>query len=163
MALWDPEAAGNAAKYLRLDDITLIDIRNAPFEGRTACWIPFAETGYTKGKKTGKEETDEKTKVKKIEVERLVDGKMKMFKEEDVEPQNPPKYELLEDMANMTYLSEASVVHNLKSRYEIFLIYTVSSLDNNKFGHLEKSHFRGLNETLSRKRFYNSSLSLYTS
>ena len=47
-------------------------------------------------------------------------------KEEDVEPQNPPKYELLEDMANMTYLSEASVVHNLKSRYEIFLIYTVS-------------------------------------
>ena len=27
MALWDPEAAGNAAKYLRLDDITLIDIR----------------------------------------------------------------------------------------------------------------------------------------
>ena len=126
MALWDPEAAGNAAKYLRLDDITLIDIRNAPFEGRTACWIPYAETGYTKGKKTGKEETDEKTKVKKIEVERLVDGKMKMFKEEDVEPQNPPKYELLEDMANMTYLSEASVVHNLKSRYELFLIYTVS-------------------------------------
>ena len=126
MALWDPEAAGNAAIYLRLDDITLIDIRNAPFEGRTACWIPYAETGYTKGKKTGKEETDEKTKVKKIEVERLVDGKMKMFKEEDVEPQNPPKYELLEDMANMTYLSEASVVHNLKSRYELFLIYTVS-------------------------------------
>ena len=80
MALWDPEAAGNAAKYLRLDDITLIDIRNTPFEGRTACWIPYAETGYTKGKRTGKEETDEKTKVKKIEVERLVDGKMKMFK-----------------------------------------------------------------------------------
>ena len=127
MALWDPEAAGNAAVYLRLDNLKLIDIRNAPFEGRTACWIPYAETGYTKGKKTGKEEVDEKTKVKKIEVERLVDGKMKMFKEEDVEPQNPPKYELLEDMANMTYLSEASVVHNLKSRYEIFLIYTVSN------------------------------------
>jgi len=126
MALWDPEAAGNAAVYLRLDNLKLIDIRNAPFEGKTACWIPYAETGYTRGKKTGKEETDEKTKVKKVEVERLVDGKMKMFKEEDVEPQNPPKYELLEDMANMTYLSEASVVHNLKSRYEIFLIYTVS-------------------------------------
>ena len=126
MALWDPEAAGNAAVYLRLDNLQLIDIRNAPFEGKTACWIPYAETGYTKGKRTGKEETDEKTKVKKVEVERLVDGKMKMFKEEDVEPQNPPKYELLEDMANMTYLSEASVVHNLKSRYELFLIYTVS-------------------------------------
>ena len=33
MALWDPEAAGNAAIYLRLPDIDLIDIRNAPFEG----------------------------------------------------------------------------------------------------------------------------------
>ena len=29
-------------------------------------------------------------------------------------------------MANMTYLSEASVVHNLRSRYELFLIYTYS-------------------------------------
>ena len=75
---------------------------NAPFEGRTACWIPYAETGYTKGKKTGEEKDG------KIEVERLVDGKVKMFKAEDVEPQNPPKYELLEDMANMTYLSEVS-------------------------------------------------------
>ena len=53
---------------------------------------------------------------------------MKFFKPDDVEPQNPPKYELLEDMANMTYLSEASVVHNLRSRYEIFLIYTYSGL-----------------------------------
>ena len=53
---------------------------------------------------------------------------MKLYKPEDVEPQNPSKYELLEDMANMTYLSEASVVHNLKSRYELFLIYTYSGL-----------------------------------
>ena len=30
-----------------------------------------------------------------------------------IEKQNPPKYELLEDLANMTYLSEASVVYNL--------------------------------------------------
>ena len=34
MALWDPEAAGNAAQYLRLDNLKLIDIRNAPFEGK---------------------------------------------------------------------------------------------------------------------------------
>ena len=90
MALWDPEAAGNAAVYLRLDNLKLIDIRNAPFEGRTACWIPYAETGYTKAKKTGNEKDG------KIEVERLIDGKIKMFKPDDVEPQNPPKYELLE-------------------------------------------------------------------
>ena len=31
-------------------------------------------------------------------------------------------------MANMTYLSEATVVYNLKARYELFLIYTYSGL-----------------------------------
>ena len=63
-----------------------------------------------------------------FQVRRLVDDKEKLFTEEQVEPQNPPKYELLEDMANMTYLSEASVVHNLNSRYLRFLIYTYSGL-----------------------------------
>ena len=121
MALWDPEAAGNAAIYLRLPDIDLIDIRNAPFEGKTAVWVPYSETGYTKGKKLN-------DKGDKIEVERLVDGKVKDYKKEQVEPQNPPKYELLEDLANMTFLSEATVVHNLKERYSKFLIYTYSGL-----------------------------------
>ena len=32
------------------------------------------------------------------------------------------------DMANMTNLSEATVIHNLKTRYELFLIYTYSGL-----------------------------------
>jgi len=30
---------------------------------------------------------------------------------------NPPKFEKIEDMANMTYLNEASVLYNLRSRY----------------------------------------------
>lgn len=38
------------------------------------------------------------------------------MKDEQIEKQNPPKYELLEDLANMTYLSEASVVYNLSER-----------------------------------------------
>lgn len=36
---------------------------------------------------------------------------------------NPPKYEKIDDMANMTYLNEASVLHNLRSRYKSMLIY----------------------------------------
>ena len=48
MALWDPEAAGNAAVYLRLPNIQLIDIRNAPFDGKSAVWVPYSETGYCK-------------------------------------------------------------------------------------------------------------------
>ena len=36
---------------------------------------------------------------------------------------NPPKFEKLEDMANLTYLNEAAVLHNLKSRYVSGFIY----------------------------------------
>ena len=128
MALWDPEAAGNAAIYLRLSDIALLDVRSAPFEGKTAMWVPYAETGYTKAYKMGEEDDPKVKGAKVIRCKRLVDDKEKLYKPEQVEPQNPPKYELLEDMANMTYLSEASVVHNLKTRYERFLIYTYSGL-----------------------------------
>ena len=53
---------------------------------------------------------------------------MKIFKEEDVEPQNPPKYELLKDMANMTFFSDAIVVQNLKSS----LGHTTQYCGNNK-------------------------------
>ena len=48
MALYDPDAAGNAAPYLRLDPVLLMEVRSAPFEGKTAVWVPYAETGYTK-------------------------------------------------------------------------------------------------------------------
>lgn len=40
---------------------------------------------------------------------------------------NPPKYEKCEDMSNLTYLNDASVLWNLKARYVNQLIY-VSAL-----------------------------------
>uniref|UniRef100_H2YH64 Myosin motor domain-containing protein n=1 Tax=Ciona savignyi TaxID=51511 RepID=H2YH64_CIOSA len=49
-------------------------------------------------------------------------------KEDNIDEQNPPKFSMIEDMANMTYLNEASVLNNLKLRYEKFLIYTYSGL-----------------------------------
>ena len=88
MAMWDPDAAGNAAIYLRLDEMKMIEIRSAPFSAKTAVWVPDKENGYIKGEKL-----DEKDG--KIEVKRA-DDKVKMYKPEDVEQQNPPKYELIE-------------------------------------------------------------------
>ncbi|ORX65348.1 hypothetical protein DL89DRAFT_276173 [Linderina pennispora] len=41
---------------------------------------------------------------------------------------NPPKFEKVEDMADLGYLNEASVVHNLKQRYAAQAIYTYSGL-----------------------------------
>ena len=46
-----------------------------------------------------------------------------MVKKDDLQQMNPPKFEMIEDMANMTYLNEASVLHNLRSRYANMLIY----------------------------------------
>lgn len=45
------------------------------------------------------------------------------MKKDDIQQMNPPKYEKIDDMANMTYLNEASVLHNLRSRYKSMLIY----------------------------------------
>lgn len=36
---------------------------------------------------------------------------------------NPPKFDKVEDMADLTYLNEASVVSNLRLRYYSDLIY----------------------------------------
>ena len=63
MSLWDPEAAGNAAIFLRLDDMKMLEIRNAPFEGGKAVWVPNSETGYIKGMITGEGEKPGTTKV----------------------------------------------------------------------------------------------------
>ena len=41
---------------------------------------------------------------------------------------NPPKFEKCEDMANLTFLNDASVFNNLKVRYQAKLIYTYSGL-----------------------------------
>merc|ERR1711981_967704 len=70
------------------------------------------------------EVTDGKAKIKRE------DGKEIVMKEEDMydEQVNPAKYEKIEDMADMTFLNEASVLFNLRDRYSVFMIYTYSGL-----------------------------------
>ena len=45
------------------------------------------------------------------------------MKKDALQQVNPPKYEMCDDMANMTYLNEASVLHNLRARYFNGYIY----------------------------------------
>merc|ERR1712223_307729 len=52
----------------------------------------------------------------------------KTFKSAEVGQVNPPKFEKCEDMANLTFLNDASVFWNLKVRYVCKLIYTYSGL-----------------------------------
>ncbi len=52
----------------------------------------------------------------------------KTFKSAEVGQVNPPKFEKCEDMANLTFLNDASVFYNLKVRFQAKLIYTYSGL-----------------------------------
>lgn len=47
----------------------------------------------------------------------------KTFKKDLVGQVNPPKYEKCEDMSGLTFLNDASVLHNLRQRYMAKLIY----------------------------------------
>lgn len=46
----------------------------------------------------------------------------KQFRKDQLSQVNPPKFEKAEDMADLTFLNEASVLHNLKQRYYSKLI-----------------------------------------
>merc|ERR1719220_20876 len=50
------------------------------------------------------------------------------FKSSEIGQVNPPKFEKCEDMANLTFLNDASVFYNLKVRFQAKLIYTYSGL-----------------------------------
>merc|ERR1711863_27749 len=52
----------------------------------------------------------------------------KTFKSSEIGQVNPPKFEQCEDMANLTFLNDASVFWNLKVRFCAKLIYTYSGL-----------------------------------
>lgn len=58
-----------------------------------------------------------------VEVELAETGKRVMVQRDDIQKMNPPKFDKVEDMAELTCLNEASVLHNIKDRYYSGLIY----------------------------------------
>ncbi|XP_076274716.1 myosin heavy chain isoform X37 [Rhynchophorus ferrugineus] len=91
-----------------------------PYDAKKSCWVPDEKEGFVLGEIRG-------TKGDLVTV-LVPGGEEKNFKKEQVSQVNPPKYEKCEDMSNLTYLNDASVLHNLKQRYYAKLIYTYSGL-----------------------------------
>uniref|UniRef100_A0A914VA53 Myosin heavy chain n=1 Tax=Plectus sambesii TaxID=2011161 RepID=A0A914VA53_9BILA len=50
-------------------------------------------------------------------------GVEKTIKKDDAQQMNPPKFDKTEDMANLTFLNDASVLTNLRARYFSMMIY----------------------------------------
>ncbi|XP_065558381.1 myosin heavy chain, muscle-like isoform X12 [Artemia franciscana] len=91
-----------------------------PYDGKTMIWVPDEKDGFVVGSIKG-------TKGDLVTV-LLPGGEEKNFKKDLTGQVNPPKYEKCEDMSNLTYLNDASVLYNLKQRYYNKLIYTYSGL-----------------------------------
>ena len=90
-----------------------------PYDPKKSCWVPDPADGFVEGLI---QEAGDKVKVQ------LKSGVCQDYKAADVVPVNPPKYEKAEDVSNLTFLNDASVLYNLKSRYQNKLIYTYSGL-----------------------------------
>merc|ERR1719264_135069 len=69
-----------------------------------------------------------KARGEEVEVEIQETSKKMFVPRDDLQKMNPPKYDKQEDMADLTCLNEASVLHNVKERYFSGLIYTYSGL-----------------------------------
>ncbi|KAL7754345.1 class II myosin [Sorochytrium milnesiophthora] len=92
----------------------------AAFAEKKWLWVPDGSNGYIQAHII-KENGDEVTVKANDDKERTVNIN-------DTQKMNPPKFDKAEDMADLAYLNEASVVHNLRLRYLSNLIYTYSGL-----------------------------------
>ncbi|XP_078147516.1 myosin-7-like [Centroberyx gerrardi] len=111
---------GTAAPFLRKSDRERLEAQTRPFDMKKECFVPDPEVEYVKAKVMSRDGD-------KANVETEF-GKSVTVKEVDVHPQNPPKFDKIEDMAMFTFLHEPAVLFNLKERYAAWMIYTYSGL-----------------------------------
>ena len=90
-------------------------VAHAEWAAKKLCWVPDEEQGFVAASIV-KEDGD------KI-ICKYDNGKQATFHKDDIQRMNPPKFDKVEDMADLTCLNEASVLHNLKDRYFSNLIY----------------------------------------
>ncbi|CAO2578119.1 Myh7b [Lemmus lemmus] len=119
--MMDVSELGESACYLRQGYQELMKVHTVPWDGKKRVWVPDEQDAYV--------EAEIKTEATggKVTVE-TKDQKVLTVHETEVQPMNPPRFDLLEDMAMMTHLNEAAVLHNLRQRYARWMIYTYSGL-----------------------------------
>ncbi|MCJ1321101.1 hypothetical protein MMC15_006445 [Xylographa vitiligo] len=91
------------------------------FSGKRYVWVKDPSVAFVRG-----------WVVEELERRRLLiqcdDGSQREVDSESIDKVNPAKFDKADDMAELTHLNEASVVHNLHMRYQADLIYTYSGL-----------------------------------
>ncbi|XP_001369869.2 myosin-16 [Monodelphis domestica] len=97
-----------------------IEAMNKPYDIKRSCWVKDEKEGFIAGE-IQSEQGDQVT-IKTITNQTVT------MKKDDVQQMNPPKFYQASDMADMTFLNEASVLDNLRQRYTNMRIYTYSGL-----------------------------------
>uniref|UniRef100_A0A8C6Y7E2 Myosin heavy chain 16 n=1 Tax=Naja naja TaxID=35670 RepID=A0A8C6Y7E2_NAJNA len=97
-----------------------IEAISKPYDIKKSCWVKDEKEGFVAGEIQS--ETDTQVTVKTVTNQTVT------LKKDDVQQMNPPKFYQVSDMANMTFLNEASVLDNLRQRYVMMRIYTYSGL-----------------------------------
>ena len=109
--------SGPELQYLVVDKDRLKDPSvQAAWAAKRLVWVPSVEHGFTAAYIKA-ENGDDTT------VEIQGSGKIAHVNKDDIQKMNPPKFDKAEDMAELTCLNEASVLHNMKERYYSGLIY----------------------------------------
>lgn len=104
-------------KYLSVDRNSFNDpATQAEWTQKRLVWVPHESQGFVAAALKN-ERNDE------VEVEITDTGKRISVNKDDIQKMNPPKFDKVEDMADLTCLNEASVLHNIKDRYYSGLIY----------------------------------------
>uniref|UniRef100_A0AAR2KSA1 Myosin, heavy chain 11b, smooth muscle n=1 Tax=Pygocentrus nattereri TaxID=42514 RepID=A0AAR2KSA1_PYGNA len=113
--------SGGEIKFLFLDnDFKNTGVAQADWTAKKMVWIPSDKDGFQSA--SIKEEKGDEVLVE------LDNGSKITINKDDIQKMNPPKFSKAEDMAALTCLNEASVLHNLRERYFSGLIYTYSGL-----------------------------------
>lgn len=89
----------------------------AEFAAKKYVWIPEKDVGYRSAWVVSEDQAKDTCLVS------LDDGTQRTVPTGDISRQNPPRFELSENIADLTFLSEAGVSHCLRQRYQRGLIY----------------------------------------
>uniref|UniRef100_A0A8C0BUU4 Myosin heavy chain 11 n=1 Tax=Buteo japonicus TaxID=224669 RepID=A0A8C0BUU4_9AVES len=116
------KALSDDEKFLFVDKNFINNpLAQADWSAKRLVWVPSEKHGF-EAASIKEEKGDEVT------VELAENGKKVTLSKDDIQKMNPPKFSKVEDMAELTCLNEASVLHNLRERYFSGLIYTYSGL-----------------------------------
>ncbi|KAG9264021.1 myosin-11 [Astyanax mexicanus] len=111
----------DSSKFLFLDnDFKNTGVAQADWSAKKMVWVPSEKDGFQSA--SIKEEKGDEVVVE------LDNGSKITVHKDNIQKMNPPKFSKAEDMAALTCLNEASVLHNLRERYFSGLIYTYSGL-----------------------------------